>query len=214
MFKCRRRRWWAWQGTDQPSKCATTTTPNKTSNRKGVVWQVEPESIEGKSWSITDFFGVSSRTSRDVTGQLVELPKNAAALFTQLTKEIGKLQDTQCRKKWGVSLDYKSRIFLAWNECWLKSTQHWWKFYDQFNIARKVGHNTTCSDAKRSRDEREVVQFMDSIPLIRQIRQRMKTHWDDHIVQRLYKVNTRETRSLNFVFSPHTFSRSTYFLVV
>ena len=31
-------------------------------------------------------------------GQLVELPKNAAALFTQLTRQIGKLQDTQCRK--------------------------------------------------------------------------------------------------------------------
>ena len=31
-------------------------------------------------------------------GQLVELPKNAAALYTQLTKQIGKLQDTQCRK--------------------------------------------------------------------------------------------------------------------
>ena len=45
-------------------------------------------------------------------GELLELPKNAAALYTQLTKQIGKLQDTQCRKK-VVSLEYKFNLFLA-----------------------------------------------------------------------------------------------------
>ena len=46
-------------------------------------------------------------------GELLELPKNAAALYTQLTKQIGKLQDTQCRKKKVVSLEYKFNLFLA-----------------------------------------------------------------------------------------------------
>jgi len=73
---------------------------------------VEPESIEGKSRSIAIFFGVSSRTSGDVMGQLVELPKNAAALYTQLTKQIGELQDAQCRKL-VVSLSYKFKLLVA-----------------------------------------------------------------------------------------------------
>ena len=140
-------------------------------------------------------------------GELLELPKNAAALYTQLTKQIGKLQDTQCRKKssfTGVQVQSLSGMKRMLTEV----------YPTQFNIGRKVGHNTTCSQAKRSRDEREVAEFMDSIPLRRQARKKMTTHWGDHNVQRVYKVNTRETRFLNFVFSPHTFSRSTYFPVV
>ena len=45
-------------------------------------------------------------------GQLLELPKNAAALYTQLTKQIGELQDAQCRKL-VVSLSYKFKLLVA-----------------------------------------------------------------------------------------------------
>ena len=73
---------------------------------------MEQESIEGKSRSIEIFLAISPRTSGDVMGQLTELPKNAAALYTQLTKQIGKLQDTQCRK-YVISLDYKFKLLAA-----------------------------------------------------------------------------------------------------